>query len=183
MGLVYLEFGYNACNEVARDLGLLLQRDPSETIISCTKSEEETKHESLLRIVKECTGYKEFNRVTLVDEAFTHPSSFDANVASYQRLEWVGDAVLCLAVREWLIKQFSGTDLNLGDLVTLEATVVCNQTLGFVSMKYGLQQYLDHGDPSLPKRIESYFLDIQNGSGVWGADPPKPIAGESICSK
>jgi dsRNA-specific ribonuclease len=175
VGLVYLEFGYIACNEVARDLGLLLRRD-SETIVSRTKKEEETKNEGLLRIVKECTGYEEFHCAALVDEAFTHPSSFDANVASYQRLEWVGDAVLCLAVREWLIKQFSDKGLNLGDLVTLEATVVCNQTLGFLSMKYGLQQFLDHGDPSLPKRIESYFLDIQNGSGVWGGDPPKPVA-------
>jgi len=57
-----------------------------------------------------------------------------------------------------------------------EAALVSNETLGFLSMRYGLQQYLNHRDHSLPKRIESYFLNVQDGSCLWAADPPKPIS-------
>ena len=96
-----------------------------------------------------------------------HPSANHPSVPSYQRLEWVGDAVLCLAVRAWILENFP--ELTLGDMVVYEAALVSNETLAFLSVKYGLQHNLNHRDQSLPSRIESYSWRVREpGNGLWG---------------
>jgi len=174
LGVVYLEFGYHVTMKVGNELRVTLPWDENDVSVACGEHGE-IENIGLLDIIEMCTGHKKaFNRPKLVDEAFTHPSAIDATVPSYQRLEWIGDAVLCLCAREWLYKNMG--DVSLGDLVLMEGAIVSNETLGFVSMKYGLQQYLNHRDLSLPKRIESYCWNVQEGCGLWGGDPPKPIA-------
>ena len=122
----------------------------------------------LLDAVRDCAGYENFNYPELAEEAFTHPSALHPSVPSYQRLEWVGDAVLCLAAREWIYKHF--LHLRLGDMVVMEAALVANETLAFLSIQNGLQQHLNHRDQSLPSRIETYDWSIRElGRGLWGA--------------
>ena len=167
LGVVYLEFGYHTSMKVGNELHVTLPWDETDTSVACGESGD-IDNIALLDVVQKCTGHsKTFSRPKLVSEAFTHPSAIDAAVPSYQRLEWIGDAVLCLCAREWLFRNL-GEDATLGDLVVSEGAMVSNETLGFVSMKYGLQEYLDHRDQSLPKRIESYCWNIQEGSGLWG---------------
>jgi dsRNA-specific ribonuclease len=167
LGLVYIEFGYETSVEVGNELGVTLPWNDYETSVVRGVSGESGSKE-LLDVVYKSTGHKNFCLPKLVDEAFTHPSAVDAAVPSYQRLEWIGDAVLCLCVREWLFRRFADRTY-VGDMVTTEGAVVSNETLGFLSMKYGLQQYLNHRDQSLPKRIESYFSSVRDGNGLWGA--------------
>lgn len=164
LGLVYLEFGYAIALNVGGELGVTLQwEDPSEESARSKKG-----NEQLLTTVHHCTGYHDFKKPELVDEAFTHPSANHPSVPSYQRLEWVGDAVLCLAMREWIYKNFAW-DTSLGEMVVFEAALVSNETLAFLSIKNALQHNLNHRDHSLPSRIESYSWKVQNGSGLWGA--------------
>ena len=167
LGLVYLEFGYHVSMKVGNELHVTLPWDETDTSVACGESGD-VENSALLDVVQKCTGHsKTFCRPKLVLEAFTHPSAIDAIVPSYQRLEWIGDAVLCLCAREWLFRNL-GEYTTLGDLVVSEGAIVSNEILGFVSMKHGLQEYLDHRDQSLPKRIESYCWNIQEGSGLWG---------------
>ena len=167
LGLVYLEFGYEVSMQIANELHLLLPLCSSEVVVELDESREVGK-KALLDVVRMCTGHQKFSRPRLLDEAFTHPSATDTSVPSYQRLEWIGDAVLCLCVREWLYGTF-GSSLPLGDMVLVEGAVVSNEALGFLSIKYGLQQYIDHRDQSLPSRVMSYCLRLQDGCGLWGA--------------
>ncbi len=167
LGLVYLEFGYTMSEQVASELGVILPLRTNDAGVERNQCRENG-NEKLLEVVKLCTGHDKFIRPALVDEAFTHPSAIDTTVPSYQRLEWIGDAVLCLGVREWLYRTF-GSKLPLGDMVLMEGAIVSNETLGFLSIKYGLQQYINHQDRSLPSRILSYCSSLQDGCGLWGA--------------
>uniref|UniRef100_A0A448ZDB2 Dicer-like protein 1 n=1 Tax=Pseudo-nitzschia multistriata TaxID=183589 RepID=A0A448ZDB2_9STRA len=175
LGIVYIEFGYHRSIKVGNELHVTLPWDENDRSVACGEIGD-VDNNLLVDVIKKCTGHaKVFDRPKVVSEAFTHPSAIDASVPSYQRLEWIGDAVLCLCTREWLFRNF-GDRLEVGDLVMLEGAIVSNETLGFISMKCGLQQYLNHRDLSLPKRIESYCWKLKDGCGFWGGDPPKPIA-------
>jgi len=145
LGVVYLEFGYHTSMKVGNELHVTLPWDESDTSVACGESGD-VENSVLIDAIKMCTGHsKPFSRPKLVSEAFTHPSAIDASVPSYQRLEWIGDAVLCLCAREWLYRNL-GHDTTLGELVVSEGAIVSNETLGFVSIKFGLQNYLNHRD-------------------------------------
>ena len=174
LGVIYLEFGYHISMKVGNELHVTFPWDEADTSVACGE-EGYIGNSELVNIVQKCTGHsKEFARPKLLSEAFTHPSAIDASVPSYQRLEWIGDAVLCLCAREWLFRHM-GETTSLGDLVVSESAIVSNETLGFLSMKFGLQEYLNHRDQSLPKRIESYCWNIQEGCGFWGGGEPHLI--------
>ena len=92
LGLVYLEFGYVVSLKVADELNVTLPWDGN-----CVEnSNDQDKNLQLLNAVRRCTGYHRFKQPEFVDEAFTHPIANHPSIPSYQRLEWVGDAVLCL---------------------------------------------------------------------------------------
>jgi dsRNA-specific ribonuclease len=163
LGLVYLEFNYETALMVADELQVTLPWD--------NDTEQKTDHimdnTHLLEAVRRCTGYDNFKQPELVEEAFTHPSALHPTVPSYQRLEWAGDAALCLAVREWIFKNLG--DISLGDMVVMEAALVANETLAYLSIRNGLQHHLNHRDQTLPSRIEAYDWSVRElGRGLWG---------------
>ena len=169
LGLVHSEFGYPISSKVADELQVTL---PWDNNIQGQKGNR-AENSQLSEAIRRCTGYGDFARKELAVEAFTHPSAVHPSVPSYQRLEWIGDAVLCLTAREWILTNFH--DISLGDMVVMEAALVANETLAFLSLKYGLQHNLNHRDQSLPARIESYDYSVRElGRGLWGA-------GEFVC--
>ncbi|KAG7344127.1 RNA helicase ERCC4-like protein [Nitzschia inconspicua] len=171
LGLIYIKFGYDACREVGQELEISLEfSDLDSTAVGV-----DHKNRDLENVVYSCTDYKHFQSPQLLEEAFTHPSAINTTVPSYQRLEWIGDAVICLCAREWLFRKCSD-DLKLKDLVMMEDAVVSNETLALLSMKHGLPHYLNHRDQMLPGRLESYFSRVQGGSGLWNTDPPKTVS-------
>lgn len=168
LGLIFFEFGYNACMKVGCELGIVLEFKGTKN----AGGDFIGKNRDLQFVAKTCTGYEKFSRPQLLEEAFTHPSALRTTVSSYQRLEWIGDAVVGLCVREWLFRHY-GKELSLKDMVMMEDALVSNETLALLSMKHGLLHFLNHRDQTLPSRIESYFLRVQGGSGLWNTDPPK----------
>jgi dsRNA-specific ribonuclease len=171
VGLIYIEFGYDASVEVCRELGLAL--DFEDVMNDCLAADSSNKY--LQEVVKAFSGYEGFRCPQLLEEAFTHPSAIRTTVSSYQRLEWIGDAVVCLCVREWLFRHCA-EELHLRDLVLMEDALVSNETLALLSMKHGLPHFLNHRDQTLPGRMQSYFLRVQCGNGLWNTDPPKTVS-------
>lgn len=107
-------------------------------------------------------------------KATTHPNKIHLEVPNYQRLEWVGDMVLCIAARECLYKTFP--TLSVKYLVNMETTLICNETLALLGVASGLHRFIDHCNPSLP----SMFLRYKNiatrmKQSLWGTDPPKAV--------
>ena len=93
----------------------------------------------------ECLGIETKNE-DLYIEAFTHTSyANEKNVNSYERLEYLGDAVLELIMSEYLYKK---TNYEEGTMTKLRSSYVCEDALYEYSLKLGLNDYLrlGHGE-------------------------------------
>lgn len=86
------------------------------------------------------------NQIELYETAFTHTSyANEENTISYERLEYLGDAVLELVMSDYLYKY---TDYQEGVMTKLRAHYVCENALYEYSMRLGLNEYLrlGHGE-------------------------------------
>ena len=82
----------------------------------------------------------------LYQEAFTHTSYANEHTTnSYERLEYLGDAVLELIMSEYLYKN---TNNDEGTMTKLRSAYVCEDALYEYSLKLGLNNYLrlGHGE-------------------------------------
>ena len=85
-------------------------------------------------------GYT-FRDVSLLETALTHPSlGGDKHIPHYQRLEFLGDAVLELAVSRYLFTHYP--NVQEGKLTFARARLVREETLFAASKKYGLSDFI-----------------------------------------
>ena len=83
------------------------------------------------------------NNIELYETAFTHTSFANENkVESYERLEYLGDAVLELLMSEYLYKNTSKAE---GEMTKLRAHYVCENALYEYSISLKLNDYLKLG--------------------------------------
>lgn len=94
-------------------------------------------------------GYSFKNKELLI-EALSHPSlkqhhEYKAN-KDYERLEFLGDAVLNLIITEILFTSFK--ESNEGNLAKIRSYLVCKETICAVGNKLTLQEYIimTHGE-------------------------------------
>ena len=80
----------------------------------------------------------------LLDEALTHRSLGTRN---YERLEFLGDAVLSFIVAEMLYREFDGA--SEGELSRYRSTLVSGETLGGIALQLGLGEHLRLGEGEL----------------------------------
>lgn len=84
--------------------------------------------------------------IALYETAFTHTSyANEFGVESYERLEYLGDAVLELVMSDYLYKN---TSYDEGTMTKMRAHYVCETALYEYSMTLGLNEYLrlGHGE-------------------------------------
>ncbi|MGE5456581.1 MAG: ribonuclease III [Ignavibacteriales bacterium] len=82
-------------------------------------------------------------KISLYERAFTHTSfANEEGVESYERLEYLGDAVLELVMSEYL---YSNTEYEEGMMTKLRAHYVCENALYEYSIKLGLNEYIRLG--------------------------------------
>ena len=102
------------------------------------------------------------NNAHLYELAFLHESYSNENDLSecYERLEFLGDAVLDLVVSEFLYEMDS--KLSEGQLTRIRSNYVCKKALYTYSMELGLDQYIKLGGSlELSKReIDSIISDV-----------------------
>ena len=94
---------------------------------------------------------KQFNiepkHPVLYEQAFTHPSyNADANTKhhDYERLEFLGDAVIDLCVAEMAF--IARSDLDQGSLTKMRAALVNTNGLSSLARKYSLYEYIRLGN-------------------------------------
>jgi len=80
-------------------------------------------------------GYK-FKQLELLDIALTHPSAVTVGEPHYERLEFLGDAVLDLAIADLLMRRFP--EAKEGALSKERASVVNGRTLAVKALAIGL---------------------------------------------
>ncbi|MBR7188166.1 MAG: ribonuclease III [Clostridia bacterium] len=85
-------------------------------------------------------GY-EFKDIRLLETALTHPSyGGDHHVPHYQRLEFLGDAVLELAISRYLFFEFP--EIDEGKLTRIRAGLVREETLCRAAQRLELGKYV-----------------------------------------
>ncbi|XP_059452440.1 ribonuclease 3-like protein 3 [Corylus avellana] len=114
-----------------------------------------------LNEVEEILGYRFKNR-RLLEDAFTH-ASFSAGEgggggASYERLEYVGDAVLTLLFSKE--HYFLYPNFPPGPLTQLRAANVDSEKLARAAVKHGLHRFLRHKKPFLEEKIQRFKQGI-----------------------
>lgn len=89
----------------------------------------------------------EFHDLTLLDAAFTHASYANENkelgYGNYERLEFLGDAVLELAVSDYLFRNYR--HLPEGKLTRLRAAIVKSSSFCNLALEAGFQPYVKLG--------------------------------------
>ena len=136
-------------------------------------------HAADLAALEQKLGHKFRNRA-LLELALTHSSSTVQSLSDNERLEFLGDAVLALAVNEQLYRTIP--DEGEGELTRIKSAVVSTVTLARVSRALGLAEFMrlgrglgDRG--SLPDSIhanmtEAIFAAIYLDSGL---EPAKEL--------
>ncbi len=85
-----------------------------------------------------------FTSLNLLDQALTHAShaksTNERTISDYERLEFLGDAVLELATAEHLFKAYPG--LSEGELSKLRSTLVSEESLSHCARKIKIGNYL-----------------------------------------
>lgn len=123
-----------------------------------------------------------FTHPRLLRSAFMHASQPRAveNVPSYQRLEFLGDALLDMTAVMFLFQSFPTKDPQW--LTEHKMAMVSNKFLGAVCVKLGYHRHLRHSHAGLESQIKAYVEEVEeaeqqsNGArDYWTVvkDPPK----------
>ena len=101
----------------------------------------------MIKDLEAAIGYR-FKNIALLQNALTHSSyaneRWHNSLMSNERLEFLGDSVLGMAVAEYLYKTFP--DRPEGELTRMRADMVCEKTLAAVAGRIGLGQHLMLGN-------------------------------------
>ncbi|BGP08421.1 Dicer-like protein 1 [Rhodotorula toruloides] len=113
---------------------------------------EEREVEGERTLIEKAIGWK-FRHAFLATEAFTHPSRLD--MVSFERTEWLGDAILDVCVVRWTWKRW-GEELGPGTLTELKGGCVSNDTLAALAVELDLDNFLIYNHPTLEINIKLY---------------------------
>ncbi len=85
-------------------------------------------------------GYK-FKNIELLKNALTHTSyAYENNVASNEKLEFLGDSILEFVSSEYMYNKY--TNLKEGEMTKVRATVVCEKSLYKVAILHNFSDFL-----------------------------------------
>jgi len=129
----------------------MLTQEKSERLIGTNKSPSEVKSYLENLIDHKITNFSSFQR------ALRHRSALDgknySDEDSYERLEFLGDAVLDLIVTEIIFDKFA--DKPEGFLTKLRAGLVKGETLSEFSQKIKLNEWMEVGERASEQSIRS----------------------------
>lgn len=133
-------------------------------------------HPDSLEAVQTIIEYR-FTDVELLRSSLTHASVAPHRLASNERLEFLGDAVLGLVICEELFNRFP--EFLEGELTRIKSVVVSRETCASVAERLDLVEHLDLGkgiteSPSLPASLAACAYEAIIGamyvdSGLEGA--------------
>lgn len=109
--------------------------------------------------IEDITGYA-FNNPRGLRSAFRHPSrpyEFD-KVPTYQRLEFLGDALYDMVCVDWLFHV--APDKGPQWLTEHKMAMVSNQFLGCLAVSLNFHKFILHNQPALRTQIHEYVTEI-----------------------
>jgi ribonuclease-3 len=127
-----------------------------------------------LEVCQQRLGYR-FHDPNLLRSALTHASGADHRLASNERLEFLGDAILGAVVCEFLFHQYP--EYLEGELTRIKSIVVSRQTCTKISQGLGMQEFLILGKgmtthPTVPPSLlADVFESVVAAIYLDGGDP------------
>ena len=115
----------------------------------------------MIKDLEAALGYK-FRNITLLQNALTHSSyaneRWHNSLLSNERLEFLGDSILGMAVAAYLYHHFP--DRPEGDLTRMRADMVCEASLAVIANRLNLGQHLllGHGEERFGGRSRASIL-------------------------
>jgi dsRNA-specific ribonuclease len=127
-----------------------------------------------LQAVEERVRYS-FRCPELLVEAFTHPSFSDACTPCYQRLEFLGDAVLDVIIADMMFNMFP--ECGPAGLSFLRQAAVNNQMLAAMARDHGLHAFILHNSPHLMADLTEWISNQQpSDDSIFVEDAPKTVS-------
>ncbi|ESQ47837.1 hypothetical protein EUTSA_v10020929mg [Eutrema salsugineum] len=123
------------------------QSPPSSSFPAITRAHLSPEMESL-EAVEKIVKYSFVNK-SLLKEALTHTSC--ADFPSYERLEFVGDSAIGLALTNYLYLAYPNLEPH--ELSLLRAANVSTEKLARVALDHGLYRFLRRNAPSLDEKV------------------------------
>ncbi|KAJ7702228.1 hypothetical protein B0H17DRAFT_1167119 [Mycena rosella] len=137
---------------------------------------------SMFSALEESLGYS-FRDGKLLVEALTHESFDNQITSSYQRLEFLGDAVLDLVVIDYMYRKFDQAGTTSDQLAWPRTRAICAPALAFVGVqRLGLHQLLLVNNVELSMAVAKSVPLLQACSGEeivqggWRYGPPKVLS-------
>ncbi|KAJ2785802.1 Dicer-like protein 1 [Coemansia javaensis] len=119
---------------------------------------------SAVLAIEAMLGYT-FRDRTLLNEALTHCSSLDLSSTSYQRLEFLGDAVLDYLVTERYYN--FQPPLSPHRITLVKHVASSNDLFALVLVCHGLHQFIQHSSPVIRDVIHDYELRLAHARETW----------------
>ncbi|CAK9321823.1 unnamed protein product [Citrullus colocynthis] len=117
-----------------------------------------------------------FKNKKLLEEALTHSSYFDS--ASYERLEFIGDSAIGLAITNYFFLAYP--DLHQGQLSLLRAANISTEKLARVAVRHGLYNYVRRNAAALDDKVREFVdsVALEHNSVPYGGlvKAPKVLA-------
>lgn len=100
----------------------------------------------------------EIKNKELLETALTHSSySNEHNCDNYERLEYLGDAILEAVTSEYL---YLNTDYSEGEMTKIRANYVCEKALATYSKKMGIDRYIRLGHGQINNLNDTIIADV-----------------------
>ncbi len=100
----------------------------------------------------------EIKNKELLETALTHSSySNEHNCDNYERLEYLGDAILESVTSEYL---YLNTDYSEGEMTKIRANYVCEKALATYSKKMGIDRYIRLGHGQINNLNDTIIADV-----------------------
>ena len=100
----------------------------------------------------------EIKNKELLETALTHSSySNEHNCDNYERLEYLGDAILESVTSEYL---YLNTDYSEGEMTKIRANYVCEKALATYSKKMGIDRYIRLGYGQINNLNDTIIADV-----------------------
>ncbi|VDO04032.1 unnamed protein product [Rodentolepis nana] len=132
--------------------------------------------------LEEIIGYR-FRRIRILLQAITHPSSEMAfKWGCYQRLEFLGDAILDFIVTQRIFTE--NPHMDPGELTDLKIALVSNVNLAIVCIRKEIYKFLGHMDNNLWTFINNFKNAVsQNFGNIWQLEHECNQRNESLSYK
>uniref|UniRef100_A0A0E0JSJ4 Uncharacterized protein n=1 Tax=Oryza punctata TaxID=4537 RepID=A0A0E0JSJ4_ORYPU len=164
IGAYYAGGGLRAALAVLKWLGigaeieedLIVQAILSASVQTCLPKD------NVFEMLEAKLGYS-FSVKGLLVEALTHPSQQELGAKyCYERLEFLGDAVLDILLTTYLFN--SHKDTNEGELTDLRSASVNNENFAQVAVKHNFHHFLQHSSGLLLDQITEYVNRLEGSS-------------------